>query len=180
MIWHPTIYNNFRHFLFITPPIFIFAGFTLEQLALRLKNTKVFLVVSFLLIVPGLLSMNKIHPFEYTYYNSFIGGTEGAHNNYELDYWGIAYKDAMDFVNDNLPAGSNILIWKEDLYGKNYANKHFFFTAHNSVAEEAYKNFDYLIFPTIHLKNHPILDQFPAIYSVDLENISLVKILENQ
>ena len=40
-----------------------------------------------------------LHPYEYTYYNSFIGGTAGAFRHYETDYWLTCYKQAVEAFN---------------------------------------------------------------------------------
>ncbi|MEN8240957.1 MAG: hypothetical protein ABFS17_03460 [Chloroflexota bacterium] len=180
IIWHPTMYSNFRHFLFITPPLFIFAGFAIQQLVIRIKNSILILSIIILLTLPGIIPIIQIHPFEYLYYNSFIGGIEGANNKFVLDYWGIAHKDAMDYANEYFPSGSRILIWNDNLAGKNYARKQFFFAAHTSVPEQDYPNFNYMIIPAKMLIGHPDFEEYPVVFSVDVDNVSLLKILEIQ
>jgi len=38
--------------------------------------------------------MVRLHPYEYVYYNQFIGGLPGAYGKYETDYWAVSYYEA--------------------------------------------------------------------------------------
>jgi hypothetical protein len=37
-----------------------------------------------------------LHPYQYTYYNQFVGGTGEAALRYETDYWLTCYKEAVE------------------------------------------------------------------------------------
>jgi hypothetical protein len=58
---------------------------------------------------PGIFGIFKLHPYEYTYYNSFVGGLRKTTG--ELDYWCTSYRAAMLFINDFAPHGALIQIW---------------------------------------------------------------------
>jgi hypothetical protein len=47
----------------------------------------------------------KLHPYQYTSFNSFAGGVRGAHNRFMIDYWGLAFKQAADGLRTTLAAG---------------------------------------------------------------------------
>ena len=47
-----------------------------------------------------------LHPYQYIYYNSFVGGVHGAFHNYELDYWGTSYYEAAEYVNQVASPGA--------------------------------------------------------------------------
>jgi len=47
-----------------------------------------------LYIVSVSLQYNKLHPYEYVYFNELVGGLPGAGRNFETDYWGTSYKEA--------------------------------------------------------------------------------------
>jgi hypothetical protein len=176
----PVMYNAFRQYLFVTPPLFIFAGLTLQQIISRVKKPVWAFTVTCIVIIPGLFSIFQNHPFQYMYYNAFTGGIEGAYENYDFDYYNIAYKDAMDYVNENLPSGSKILIWKDNLLGKIYAERdlEFKFTSHVSIPEKDYQNYDYAIMPTGRFDDLTSLKDLPVVHSVDIQNVSLLVILE--
>jgi hypothetical protein len=53
-----------------------------------------------------------LHPYEYTYYNTFVGGTGGAYRSYETDYWLTCYKESLEWLRANEP-GKTIHIQRE-------------------------------------------------------------------
>lgn len=87
MIIKPNTYDNFRQFLFIVPPLFIFATAAFE--AIRQKTTYKMLlpVLAIAAILPGIIEGFLIHPFEYIYYNSLVGWTQNIERHYEADYY---------------------------------------------------------------------------------------------
>jgi hypothetical protein len=107
IILHSALYDNFRQVLFILPPVFWLAGVVFE----KIKNTKWRIALVTLCLLPGILGIVRLHPYEYIYYNSFIGGMDGAQGRFELDYWVISYREAAEYVNGIAPANS--AIWVE-------------------------------------------------------------------
>jgi hypothetical protein len=106
VILRPTLYDNFRQSFFIVPPIFFTAG-----LAFDLIRKPVFQgALIALVILPGLLALVRLHPYEYVYYNQFIGGLKGAVDRFELDYWGTSYREAADEANRIAPPNANVWV----------------------------------------------------------------------
>jgi hypothetical protein len=101
------LYDNFRQILFILPPVFLMAGVAFEAM----KNVKWQAVLIALALLPGLLGIVSLHPYEYIYYNRFIGGAAGAQGRFELDYWATSYREAAEYVNG--VASPNANIWVE-------------------------------------------------------------------
>lgn len=119
----PAMYDGFRHFLFILPPVFLFCGFVFQWLwevrrTLRNGNTpsenktgltgfvrRVWCdapsLLTTLLILPGLLGIWQMHPYEYAWYNRFAGGVGTAYRVYETEYWLTCYKEAVEWVKYN-------------------------------------------------------------------------------
>jgi hypothetical protein len=174
---HATVYSNFRHFLFIIPPIAVFAGFSIQQISNRLKHIPMLIALSLLAVIPGMVSIAQIHPYEYFYYNSFVGGVQGADQRFELDYWGLAYKDAMAFVNENAPAGSHLLIWKDNLSGAIYADREFTIKAHTSVPEDEIESFDFMVIPANRLTESGF-GVYPILHSVQVNQVDLMYVLQ--
>jgi len=100
LIRRPAMYDGIRHFLFILPPIFIFTGFAFEILFERISTSWLRAGLVVLILFPGVVAIARLHPYEYTYYNSFIGGTEHAFRKYETDYWLTCYKAAVHELNE--------------------------------------------------------------------------------
>lgn len=93
---HPPMYDGMRHFLFILPPVFIIAGFGFECIHNVTRKAWINIALVLIILMPGLVGILRLHPYEYTYYNTFIGGTAGAFRHYETDYWLTCYKEAVE------------------------------------------------------------------------------------
>ena len=78
ILLHSILYDNGRQLYFLLPPIFFLSGVALDRL-FRLLTKPVFRVALIALVVlPGIYSSIRLHPFEYIYYNILVGGTGGA------------------------------------------------------------------------------------------------------
>lgn len=95
----PPMYDGMRHFLFILPPVFVFIGFALEFLFKRINRGWINAALMLIFVSPGILGIIQLHPYEYAYYNSLIGGTGGAFRHDETDYWLTCYKEAVEQFN---------------------------------------------------------------------------------
>ena len=119
IILRSVLYDNFRQVVFILPPVFWMAGAAFE----KIKNTKWQAALIILCLLSGIAGGVRLHPYEYIYYNSFIGGVDGAAGRFELDYWGTSYREAAEYVNGIAPEKS--VIWVEgpsqlfELYARN-------------------------------------------------------------
>lgn len=107
IVMQTALYDNFRQILFILPPVFLMAGVAFEAV----KQVKWQAVLIALCLVPNLIGIISLHPYEYIYYNRFIGGVDGAAGRFELDYWGISYREAAEYVNQVAPP--NATVWLE-------------------------------------------------------------------
>lgn len=90
--------------------MFLAAGFAIDWVFNRVTrpiHRSIFLLFT---VLPGLIAFVRLHPYEYVYYNSLIGGVDGAVRRFETDYWGISFKEAMGYVNSVAPEGARILI----------------------------------------------------------------------
>jgi hypothetical protein len=79
--------------------------------------------VIFLLLLPGLVGVVQLHPYEYTYYNSFTGGTSGAFRQNETDYWLTCYKEAVETLEPTLDAPANLYVHREAYIADYYASE---------------------------------------------------------
>jgi hypothetical protein len=123
LLRRPAMYDGLRHFLFILPPIFIFTGFTFEFLIDHLAPSWLYAGLIFLVLLPGIFGVLQLHPYEYTYYNSFVGGTSGAFRRYETDYWLTCYKEAVETLNRTVDTPSNLFVHREAYIADYYATK---------------------------------------------------------
>lgn len=116
------LYDNARQLYFLLPPMFFATGFALDWIFKYMAQPKFKAALLMLAILPGIFSAARLHPYEYAYYNSFIGGTDGAFHQLETDYWGTSFKEAMEFINSAAPSHARILILSgPDEVAKHYA-----------------------------------------------------------
>lgn len=121
IVSRPPMYDGMRHFLFIVPPVFIFTGFAFEYLFILIKKKWLIVLLVLTVLTPGIIGIVQLHPYEYTYYNSFIGGTAGAFRHYETDYWLTCYKEAVEKFNRLETKPVNLYIHREVDVAQPYA-----------------------------------------------------------
>ncbi len=95
-IIHPIIYDGWRIFLFFSLPLVVIGALGCDML-LQYPKRYIRLLTIFLLIINISLTgreMYRLHPYEYIYFNSLVGGLPRASQNYETDYWGKSFKEA--------------------------------------------------------------------------------------
>ena len=123
LLRQPAMYDGLRHFLFILPPIFIFIGLGFDFLFDRIASYWLRAGLVLLLMAPGVAGIIQLHPYEYTYYNSFIGGTSRAFRNYETDYWLTCYKEAVQTLNQATEGPTTLYVHREPYIAAYYAGK---------------------------------------------------------
>jgi len=131
LLRRPSMYDGIRHFLFILPPVFIFIGLAFEfivgKVVVLLEWLKLpiwlYAGIGGILILPGIYGIMKLHPYQYTYYNFYIGGTNGAYQTYETDYWLTCYRDAVEELNKITDAPVNLFVKREAYLAEPFANE---------------------------------------------------------
>ncbi|MFG1478106.1 glycosyltransferase family 39 protein [Xanthobacter sp. V4C-4] len=123
----PVVYNGIRHFVFISPSLAILGSLAAAWLwekagalaqANRAKLARGALAAVFAVgILAPAGSFYQLHPYEYTYYNAFVGGIKGAEKMFMLDYWGLAFKQAAEELDEyveghrhSLPQGRKLKV----------------------------------------------------------------------
>ena len=102
-----SFYDNFRQILFILPPVFLMAAVVFS----KIKQPKWRVILIALVILPGIVDGIRLHPYEYIYYNRFVGGVNNVQRRFELDYWATSYREAAEYVNSI--AQPNSYVWVE-------------------------------------------------------------------
>ncbi len=107
----PALHDNIRHVLFILPPLFLLAGLSLEFLLQWLKGNKyLYLGLILVMVLPGILHIVEVHPYEYIYFNQFAGGTTQGAALYEKDYLALSLSEAIEYVNEVAPENSVVYV----------------------------------------------------------------------
>ena len=115
MVLRPNLYDNFRQFLFILPPLFVMAGAAVDEIARWVKRLSVRAGLVALGLLPGIIAGFWLHPYEYVYYNALVGWTGNVERRYETDYWGTAMCEAGKFVSSRTSKASLVILNDEIL-----------------------------------------------------------------
>ncbi|MBI5840417.1 MAG: hypothetical protein HZB19_09970 [Chloroflexi bacterium] len=122
IIRKPPMYDGYRHFLFMLPPVFLISSLVLDKLLEIIQTRWLAIAVTALILAPGVVGIAQLHPFEYAYYNSFVGGTGGASRTYETDYWLTCYKQAVEQFNSQAPQNVRLFVKREPYIAAYYAS----------------------------------------------------------
>jgi hypothetical protein len=166
MLDQPPIYDNFRHFLFILPPVFLFCGVALEWFSERIRPAWVNILLSVALLTPSVYAIVHLHPYSYVYFNAFTGGLPGAENRFELDYWALSYKEATEYVNQAAPQESIVFVWGAKHIVEAYARSDLKITSSNHLDNFEIKNNAYLIILAKHNVEQRFIHQYPLLKAI--------------
>ncbi len=114
-IRRPAMYDGFRHSLFILPPVFVLSGIALDAIFARVSSAHIKTALIGLLVLPAIWANIQLHPYQYTYYNQFVGGTDKASYSFETDYWGTCFKEATEQFNLIAPQNATIYVGSKDI-----------------------------------------------------------------
>jgi hypothetical protein len=121
IIFRPPMYDGFRHFLFILPPIFVVIGIFFDTLIRWFHRPIIPWALLIMFTIPGVLGITNLYPFEYTYYNAFVGGPSGTYRKYENDYWLTCYLEAMRPFEDIANRNPMVYVMRQPNLAENYA-----------------------------------------------------------
>ncbi len=115
------LYDNARQLYFLFPPLFILTGLALEKILTLLTHPLAKALLLLIIALPGIYSVARLHPYEYIYYNALVGGTGGAYRKFELDYWGVSFKEITEYMNSTLPEKAKVLVYGPEQTIQQYA-----------------------------------------------------------
>jgi len=99
----PPLYNGVRHFTFVLPPLAVLGAAGLQQAwheAARWKRARLVAAAGCALLAVGhVAALARLHPYEYVFYNGFVGGVRGAFDRWEQDYWVSSLREAVGRLN---------------------------------------------------------------------------------
>jgi 4-amino-4-deoxy-L-arabinose transferase-like glycosyltransferase len=109
MVARPALYNGLRHFLFVVPPFAVLGGFAgAAAFEWARKRSHGFIAGAVAIFLAGVVlpitELVRLHPYQYSSFNLASGGIAMAHDDYMLDYWGLAFKEASEKLRGYLEA----------------------------------------------------------------------------
>jgi hypothetical protein len=175
----PTLYNNFRQFLFITPPLFVFIGLGFERVSKELRRPAIAAIIALVVLLPGPIGIAEMHPLQYSYYNRYVGGFDDAVKNYETDYWDVGWPMLDQIAREAIPPGSRVLSYRDLDYANRYFEGRYDLTFLHPSRPFDFTGYDYAL---IHYRDLPvrqsILD-YPMVAWFGLDGVPLYMIYGN-
>jgi hypothetical protein len=106
-------YGGVKLFLPFFPPFAALAGWALQGVvdALRRRGAPRWTApaVAAGLLLPGAVSLARIHPYHLSYYNALAGGLPGAERlGLETQYYDLFHVELAEWMNRSLPPGSRV------------------------------------------------------------------------
>lgn len=100
ILLNSTLYNGWRHLYFVYPFLVLISInpiYRLKMISQKLQRLSYLAIVIFSLYYA--YWNFKFHPFQYSYFNIFSG--QKAHLNFDVDYWGLSNKYALEYIIQN-------------------------------------------------------------------------------
>ena len=128
-IFHSVLYDGWRQMFFIYPAIvlvslrgLIYVYHWMQRIPWNLSGIR---IAAGMLLLTGLIEpawfMVRYHPHENVYFNAFAGDPKTLRNRFEMDYWGLSYKQGIDAILAN-DLNKSIKIYAADPPGNDYIN----------------------------------------------------------
>lgn len=94
------IFSGLRHFTFVVPPLAVLAGIGLDALIAMLarRQSKWALAAGIAIaavMATQVVTLVRLHPHQYLFYNALAGGLPGANGRYATDYWVNSMPEAV-------------------------------------------------------------------------------------
>ncbi len=167
------IYDNIRHMLFGLPPVLLLAGLGVKPVVEKIGSRRWRRILCFALLVPGVVGIVVSHPYEYSYFNSYIGGMSGAYESFQLDPWCTSLRAAMEYVNRAAPENSEIAVRGPAHAAQVYAREDL-----NVIGIEGERlPHDYVLICRVPTEGH-LYEKYPVVFEVRKGNAVLTQVKE--
>ncbi|MDR3575622.1 MAG: hypothetical protein P4L50_17320 [Anaerolineaceae bacterium] len=169
VITTPNLYDNYRQLSFILPGAFLFSAFSIDFICQKINRFWINSLIIIVVLFPGVLADVQLHPYQYAYYNSLVGGVKGAAYRYDVDYWLTCYKDLTQQINANEKGRLTVYVGFNDDLVETYANKNIIV---KPTGTKAYPPGSLIVLP---LRSNAELSfpNYPVAYSVKLNSVDL-------
>lgn len=127
------LYDGWRHFIFIYPPLIILAALGWSLFFDAVAARRIWLTAAWILLTAAAAQpavwMLRNHPNQTSYFNALVGGIDRAWKNYPTDYWGNCMRESAEWLADyhlqNYPGqqaivGTNALMMSQFPYLKKH------------------------------------------------------------
>ena len=93
------LYDGWRHMYFIYPSFVMLAIYSLHFILQKMKR-HLFVIAVTLTFTFLIVFMIKNHPHQLVYFNYFVApnNPEYIRKNFEMDYWGVSYRESLEYI----------------------------------------------------------------------------------
>ena len=169
LLTKPILYNGVRHFLFLLPLFSLIAAvFTIELI--NSKNTKIKIIFITFLVINSLLIVNsqiKLFPYQYLYFNEFVGGLKGGSRYFEIDYWNASFREGILWLKENKIKENK----KYSIYLCGSSLSMFYYLSDNMERADSYDKADYAVC-SVYTKEYKKIPG-EIIYTVERDSVPL-------
>jgi len=96
------LYDDWRHLYFIYPGMIILALLGIQYLWNYFAKKSIFRILMCVLLILNMGNtfwfMLKSHPNQQVYFNELVGNYENAKKNFDFDYWGLSFKQGLEYI----------------------------------------------------------------------------------
>ncbi|MCL2413156.1 MAG: tetratricopeptide repeat protein [Bacteroidales bacterium] len=182
------LYGGWRHALFLYPPLIAASGLFFDALIQTAKNKYqkiAYIALPFILLIGPAIHIVKNHPYQYVFFNRFVGGVPGAFGRFELDYYYHSTREASEWIMQNaqktgLEATDRIRVVSWHSISVQYFMRHYtdrFDVGFSRWADRGNNDWDYAIFTITGMSPQMLRsDMFPPTNTVHQINVSGVPI----
>ena len=121
------LYDGWRHMFFVYPAflltaltgmrsLFGIAGSKLSGITRKAANATIAVTLVACPVSTAYIMWSQ-HPYQNIYFNVLTGGMKKAGVNFELDYWGLSYREGLEYIAKNDTSG-NISVYVTTLPGE--------------------------------------------------------------
>ncbi len=120
------VYGGWRQLLFCFPFLVVISSIGIwsiyEWMSKWEKIRRIAVLVFAIMLMHPIQFAIKNYPYQYIYFNQFVGGVVGAYGNYELDYYFTSYKKAYEYI-DNLLSDKPVIVAANFIIPEYYSEK---------------------------------------------------------
>lgn len=101
IVLNSVVYDGWRQLFFVYPAFILVLIFGLHSLnKYREKAYKIALVPLSLMILVSFIDIARLYPYQHTHMNHALSHREAEflRKNYELDYWGLSYRESLEWI----------------------------------------------------------------------------------
>jgi len=107
ILLHSIVYDGWRQMYFIYPALLYLSLVGVEELLTFLKHyearvqrlgKRLLIFIVALSILGTMWFMIRNHPYQNLYFNALVGGEGNARNNFEMDYWGLTFREGLEYI----------------------------------------------------------------------------------